>query len=76
LSLRNDARRLRSIDLAGLPIEEARQLLEELTAREDEINNGAAIPSRLAYRLGRRNITKGGTTYRVDQLEQGDGGGR
>ena len=77
LSLRNDARRLRSIDLASRPIEEARQSLEELTARENEINNGAAIPSRLAYRLGRRNINKGGTTYHVDrQLEQGDGGGR
>lgn len=67
LGLRNDARRLRTIDLPGLPIEEARQVLEELTGRETEINNGAPIPSRLAFWLGRRNIARGGTTYRVDR---------
>jgi hypothetical protein len=80
LGLRNDARRLRTIDLPAQPVDEARQALEELTGRETEINNGAPIPSRLAFRLGKRNIARGGTTYRVDQaasqkeVGQGDAG--
>ena len=67
LGLRNDARRLRTIDLTRMPIDDARQALAELAGRETEINNGAAIPGRLAYRLGRRNIERGGTTYAVDR---------
>lgn len=73
LGLRNDARRLRTIDLPAMAIEEARQTLEELTGRETEINNGAPIPSRLAFWLGRRNIARGGTTYRVDQAAESRG---
>jgi hypothetical protein len=78
LGLRNDARRLRTIDLLSLPVDEARQTLEELTGRETEINNGAPIPSRLAFWLGRRNIARGGTTYRIDQaaVPRGEGDGR
>ena len=78
LGLRNDARRLRTIDLPALPVSEARQALEELTGRESEINNGAPIPSRIAFWLGRRNIARGGTTYRVDQPAEspGEGDGR
>jgi hypothetical protein len=73
LGLRNDARRLRTIDLPGKPIDEARQALEELTGHEMEINNGVPIPSRLAFWLGRRNIARGGTTYRVDQAAESRG---
>lgn len=69
LGLNNDARRLRTIDLSAMPIDDARQQLAELAARETEINNGAAIPSRLAYRLGRRNVERGGTSYAVDAGE-------
>jgi hypothetical protein len=67
LALRNDARRLRTIDLQSLSSEDARHELAELTGREAEINGGAAIPSRLAYRLGQKNIRRGGTSYRADQ---------
>jgi hypothetical protein len=73
LGLRNDARRLRTIDLPGQAIDEARQTLEELTGREMEINNGAPIPARLAFWLGRRNIARGGTTYHVDQAAESRG---
>jgi hypothetical protein len=70
LGLRNDARRLRTIDMPGQAIDDVRGALEELSGREMEINNGAPIPSRLAFWLGRRNIARGGTTYRVDQAVQ------
>jgi hypothetical protein len=67
LSLRNDARRLRTIELLGLEFDDAKQALAELTERENEINQAAPIPSRFAFRRGKRNIKRGGTAYRVDR---------
>lgn len=67
LSLRNDVRRLRTIDLPVLVYETLRQEFQELAARETEINQSAAIPSRFAYWLGKRNIERGRTQYEVDR---------
>jgi hypothetical protein len=61
-----DLRQLRTIDLANLSIDEARQRVGEMTARIDEVNKTADIPSRLAHFLGRRNLAKGRQTYEVD----------
>jgi hypothetical protein len=67
LSVRNDVRRLRTIELPGLEFDDAKQALAELTGRENEINQAAPIPSRFAFRRGMRNIKRGGTAYRVDR---------
>jgi hypothetical protein len=69
LALRNDARRARMIDLAGQSFDDARQALAELAARESEINDGAAIPSWMAFQRGKKNIERGGTTYEVDRRD-------
>lgn len=67
LALQTDFRQFREIDLMTFAHEEARQRLGEYTARLDEINKTADVPSRLAYGLARRNITKGRQTYDVDK---------
>ncbi|WP_082976213.1 SLATT domain-containing protein [Nocardia sp. 852002-20019_SCH5090214] len=67
LEVQTAARQLREIDLPVLPFDEARTQLAELTARRDEINKTADIPSRFAYRRAGRNISGGGQTYAIDE---------
>jgi hypothetical protein len=67
LGLQTELRQLRTIDLAHLGYEEARQRVGALTARIDEVNKTADIPSRLAHYLGRRNLAKGRQAYDVDK---------
>jgi hypothetical protein len=68
LILETDLRQFRTLDLPNLTFEEGRARLEEFTGRWREVNTTADIPSRLAYALGRRNITRGRQTYEVDRL--------
>ena len=53
--------------MAHLSFGDARQRLAELTARMEEVNKTADVPSRLAHYLARRNLGKGRQTYEVDR---------
>ena len=66
LGLQGDARILRTIDLHGLEVDEARQRLSELVERRNAINETAPVPAFLAYRLGKRNVEKGRQKYEAD----------
>lgn len=67
LAIQNEARQVRLVDLDHVPIDEARVQLAELTARRDEQNKTAEVPSGSAYRRGKKNIRDGGQTYKVDE---------
>ena len=67
LALQGDVRVLRTIDLADLSREDARQRLGELVERRNTLNDTAPVPALLAYVFGRRNIVKGRQTYEVDK---------
>lgn len=67
LGLLSAARRLRTVGLPDLTFEQARDQLDELGRRVDEINQSAPIPSRWAFWRGRKNVERGGTTYAVDR---------
>jgi hypothetical protein len=67
LGIQTNLRQFRTIDLAHLDFQQARERLNEFTVRTDEINETADIPSRLAYWLAQRNISKGRQTYEADR---------
>ena len=67
LEIQGHARQARLIDLPHQSLDEARQALAELTARRDEQNKTADIPSRRAYRKGQKNIEDGGQDYDADK---------
>lgn len=67
LALRGDARILRTIDLAELERDEARERLAALVERRNAINETAPVPAFFAYLLGRRNIQKERHIYEVDR---------
>ncbi|MEU2747197.1 SLATT domain-containing protein [Streptomyces collinus] len=71
LEVQTAARQTRTVDLAGLPVDEARAVLAELTSRRDEQNRAADPPGRRAYRRAQTNIGSGGQTYAVDHGGQG-----
>ncbi|MDP1821537.1 MAG: SLATT domain-containing protein [Acidimicrobiales bacterium] len=66
LAIQVEARQLRLLDLPDLQPTEVRALIADLTARHQQVNASADIPARIAYRLGRRNVTSGRQTYEVD----------
>jgi hypothetical protein len=66
VAIQTAARQLRTINLPDMPIEEARGLLAELTARLDKQNESAEPPSGRVYRKAKANIETGGQTYAVD----------
>jgi cbb3-type cytochrome oxidase subunit 3 len=67
LSLRDDSRVLRTIDLPELDSQQARAAFGELTARRTELNSGSPVPASFAYRLGKRNIEQGRTKHVIDK---------
>jgi hypothetical protein len=67
LEIQTAARQLLAVDLPRLDYDTARARLAELTARRDEINKTADMPSRRAYRRAKANIERGGQQYGVDQ---------
>lgn len=67
LAIRDDARTARLVDLDHVDLAEARTTLSELSARRDEQNKTAEVPSSLAYARAKRNIAKGSQTYAVDK---------
>lgn len=66
LALQSDARIARDVDLDRLDPDAARSTLNDLRTRQDEINQGAGLPSFYAYRRARANIKKGRQKYAVD----------
>ncbi|WP_308401157.1 SLATT domain-containing protein [Streptomyces sp. AC512_CC834] len=67
LEIQTAARQARTIDLPYLSIEEARNLLAELTARRDEQNKTAEPPNRRSYKKAQKNINSGGQAYAIDE---------
>lgn len=67
LEIQGAARQARTIDLPYQQVDEARAVLAEITARRDEQNRTAEVPSRRAYRKAKKNIEAGGQSYAVDR---------
>jgi parvulin-like peptidyl-prolyl isomerase len=67
LEIQTAARQLHAVDLPKLDYDTARAQLAELTARRDEINKTADMPSRRAYRRAQADIERGGQNYNVDK---------
>lgn len=74
LEIQTAARQLLTIDLLRLDYDDARAQLQELTARRDEVNKTADVPSRLARRMAMGNLRGGGQDYEADVV-QGSGAG-
>lgn len=68
LEIQTAARQLHTVDLLRLDYDTARTRLAELTARRDEINKTADMPSRRAYRRAQTNVERGGQQYSVDKV--------
>jgi hypothetical protein len=66
LALQQDARIFLSIDLPHLEEDEAREQLQTLVARLQELNATAEIPSARAWSKARKNVEQGGQEYRAD----------
>jgi hypothetical protein len=67
LGIQTDARQLLTIDLLTLDYNEARDHLNELTARRDEVNQTADPPGRIARRRASQVIRVGGQAYEIDK---------
>lgn len=67
LEVQTAARQLLTIDLFTLGAEEAREQLEELTVRRDEINKTADPPGTIARRRAAQVIYSGGQAYEIDK---------
>lgn len=68
LSLRDRARVMRTVDLGELSGSESRARFEALAEKREAINAEAPVPAFLAYWFGRRNIQRGRTKHRVDEV--------
>ncbi|WP_433455348.1 SLATT domain-containing protein [Streptomyces sp. CA-142005] len=66
LEIQTAARQSREVDLRQWTLDEARSALAELTARRDEQNTKAELPSRRAYRRAQANLQAGTQRYAVD----------
>ena len=74
LEIQTAARQAREVDLPEMEIEDARNVLSELTARRDEQNKTAEPISRWAYLRAKKNIEKiGGQTYEADSTAASGG---
>lgn len=67
LELQTSLRQLLTIKLVDMSKQEAMDELGNLSDRRDEVNRTADPPSRYAYWMGKRNITRGGQTYDADK---------
>ena len=77
LALQQDTRIFLNIDLDALDLDEAREQLNTLVARQQELNGTAEIPSGRAWKKARASIDLGGQTYEADSAppaESLDGG--
>ncbi len=67
LAVQQDARVFCEIDLHKLSYDEARQALNELIARAQEVHKSAPLVSKRAYKRAKKNIESGGQSYEVDE---------
>jgi hypothetical protein len=70
LEIQTAARQLHAVDLPRLDYDTARNRLAELTARRDEINKTADMPSHRAYHRAKANIEHDGQQYNVDKIRR------
>ncbi len=66
-ALQQDTRMFIDVDLDSLPIEDARDDLQGLVDRLQQLNRESAIPSTKAWQRARRQIDGGAQTYEVDK---------
>lgn len=67
LAVQQDARIFINVDLPQLEAEEAREQLETLVARLQELNATAEIPSAKAWNQAKQAIDSGGQQYQIDK---------
>lgn len=67
LALQQDARIFLNIDLPRLGEDEAREQLQTLVARSQELNATSEIPSSGAWNKARKNVEQGRQEYGVDK---------
>lgn len=65
--LQQDARILVSIDLASLPDEDAREKLQELVDRLQQLNEISEIPSTWSWKRAKKSIESGSQDFEVDK---------
>lgn len=66
LEIQTAARQLLLVDLEIIDREEAREKLNEITVRRDEVNRTADPPGHYAYWRAARNFNKGSQSYETD----------
>jgi uncharacterized protein YhaN len=66
-ALQQDARIFLRIDLDDLSVDEARDVLQELVDRLQQLNRGAVIPSAGTWRRAKKQIEAGAQTYDTEQ---------
>lgn len=65
-ALEQDARIFLRIDLSNLSVEEARDVLQKLVDRLQQLNREAVIPSTRTWRRAKRQIETGAQTYETE----------
>jgi hypothetical protein len=67
LALRNQARIFRNIEIYTLGTEMAKERLQQLATKRDELNNASLDIPRKAYEEAKQGIEKGESEYQADQ---------
>lgn len=67
LSIQQDARIFKNIDLNNVDYEDARATLDEIVSRQQGVNSIAPVPSKQARIKAKKNIDEGGQDYEVDK---------
>jgi len=66
-ALQQDTRMLLSIDLASLSVDEARDHLQKLVDRQQQLNREAPLPSEKAWQEAKKQVEGGSQTYETDK---------
>lgn len=66
IEIRDLLRQLGTLDLHHLPLTDVREQVNALTGRIHEVNKNSAIPGRLAWRMSKTNVERGGQTNTID----------
>lgn len=66
-ALEQDTRMFLQLDLDSMAIEDARNTLQELVNRQQQLNREAVIPSDKAWKRAKKQVEAGSQTYKVDR---------